>query len=111
MKIFVLLMLDDDIWQTFDEATQNEWIQKYRLFAKSIDDRIIKADPINTVGRFISVQDGEVMVEEMDYAGDPNHMTGYFIYNAEDWDEAVTIARMCPTLLYGGRIELRMVGH
>jgi hypothetical protein len=104
-------MLDDDIWQTFSEEDQNKWIQKYRMWSKLIDDRIIKADPINTAGQFLSVVDGEVKVEAKDYAGDPDHMTGYFIYQAEDWDEAVEIAKGCPTLQYGGRIELRMVGH
>jgi hypothetical protein len=111
MTIFVLMMLDDDIWQTFNEEDQAKWIQRYREFAKSIDERIVKADPINTAGQFISVVDGEIVVEPKDYTGDPNHMTGYFIYTAEDWDEAVAIAKQCPTLEYGGRIELRMVGH
>lgn len=111
MTIFVLMMLDDDIWQTFDEATQKLWISKYRLWANEIDDRIIKADPVNSAGQFISVVDGETVVEAKDYAGNPDHMTGYFIYQAEDWDEAVEIAKGCPTLQYGGRIELRMVGH
>jgi hypothetical protein len=111
MKTFVLLMLDDDIWQTFNEGDQNKWILKYRDWAKANDDVIIKADPINTVGQFISVADGEVIVEPKDYTGDPNHMTGYFIYQAEDWDAAIEFAKGCPTLQYGGRIELRMVGH
>ncbi len=111
MTIYVLMMLDDDIWQTFDADEQATWIQKYREFAKSIDDRIVKADPINTVGQMITVENGEVKVEMRDFAGDPNHITGYFIYQAEGWDEAVEIAKQCPTLQYGGRIELRMVGH
>lgn len=111
MTTYVLLMLDDDIWQTFSEEDQKMWIMKYRIWSKEIDDRIIKADPINTAGQFISVVNGEVVVEAKDYTGDPNHLTGYFIYQAEDWDEAVEIAKRCPTLQYGGRIELRMVGH
>ncbi len=105
------MMLDDDIWQTFDEAEQAAWIQKYREFAKSIDDKIVKADPINSVGRWITSENGEIDVEIRDFAGDPNHLTGYFIYTADDWDEAVEIAKKCPTLEYGGRIELRKVGH
>ena len=111
MTTFVLLMLDDDIWQTFSDEYQKMWIMKYRLWSKENDDRIIKADPINTAGQFLSVVDGEIVVEAKDYAGDPNHMTGYFIYQAEDWDDAVEFAKGCPTLQYGGRIELRMVGH
>lgn len=111
MTIYVLMMFDDDIWQTFPEDEQAQWIQKYRAFAQSIDERIVKADPINSVGQWITVENGEVKVEMKDFAGDPNHMTGYFIYQAEDWDEAVEIAKRCPTLEYGGRIELRKVGH
>ncbi|MBI1334636.1 MAG: hypothetical protein JST12_08400 [Armatimonadetes bacterium] len=111
MTIFVLLMLDDDIWQTFSEEEQGQWIQKYREFAKSFDDRIVKADPINSVGRYLSVENGEIQEEVVDFAGDPDHITGYFIYQAEGWDEAVEIAKRCPTLEYGGRIELRKVGH
>lgn len=111
MTTYVLLMLDDDIWQTFNEDDQRKWIGKYRKWANEIDEKIIKADPINSAGMFISVANGEIKVEPKDYAGDPNHMTGYFIYQAEDWDEAVEIAKGCPTLQYGGRIELRMVGH
>ena len=111
MTIFVLLMLDDDIWQTFNEEEQASWIQKYRAFAQSIDERIVKADPINSVGRWITSENGKIDVQIRDYAGDPNHITGYFIYQAEDWDEAVEIAQKCPTLEYGGRIELRKVGH
>ena len=111
MTIFVLLMLDDDIWQTFDEETQAHWIQKYRDFAKSIDEKIVKADPINSVGRYITSEDGKIEVELRDDAGNPDHITGYFIYTAEDWEEAVEIAKKCPTLEYGGRIELRKVGH
>lgn len=111
MTIYMLMMFDDEIWQTFSEEEQSAWIQKYRAFAASIDDRIVKADPINSVGQFISVEDGEVKVEMVDFAGNPDHLTGYFIYQAEGWDEAVEIAKKCPTLEYGGRIELRKVGH
>ena len=104
-------MLDDDIWQTFNEGVQNTWILKYRDWAKENDDRIIKADPVNTAGQFVSVINGEIIVEPKDFTGNPNHMTGYFIFQAEDWDDATEFAKGCPTLQYGGRIELRKVGH
>ncbi|MCM2254667.1 MAG: YciI family protein [Vicinamibacteria bacterium] len=34
---------------------------------------------------------------------------GYFTVEAKDYDEAVGIAKDCPHLKYGGRIELRQV--
>jgi hypothetical protein len=50
-------------------------------------------------------------VEVVDFAGNPNAATGYFIFQATDFDEAVEVASNCPTLEFGGRIQLRRVGH
>lgn len=107
MEVFMLMMFDDDIWQTFSEEEQACWIAKIREFAKSIDDRIVQADPLNSVGRWITAEKTEVI----DYGGDPDAVTGYFIFQAKDFDEAVEISRTCPTLEFGGRLQLRRVGH
>jgi hypothetical protein len=104
-------MQDDEIWETFDEEQQSFWIGKIRDYAKSIDERIVKADPLNSVGRLLTKQDGELKVIPEDYTGDPTAFTGYFIFQAENWDEAEEIAGRCPTLDFGGRIQLRAVGH
>jgi hypothetical protein len=107
MELFLLMMFDDEIWQNFTEQEQNHWISRIRNFAKSIEDRIVQADPLNSVGRWITSEKTEVV----DYAGDPNTATGYFIFQAADFDEAVEIARTCPTLEFGGRLQLRRIGH
>ena len=107
METFILLMFDDEIWQEFSEEQQSFWIGKIREFAKSIDSRIIQADPLNSVGRVLT----EDKVEVVDFAGNPNAATGYFIFQATDFDEAVEVASNCPTLQFGGRIQLRRVGH
>lgn len=107
MEVFMLMMFDDEIWQEFTEEEQSQWIGKIRNFAKSIDDRIVQADPLNTVGRWITAEKTEVI----DYCGDPDAATGYFIYQAKDFDEAIEIARRCPTLEFGGRLQLRKIGH
>jgi hypothetical protein len=107
METFILLMFDDEIWQEFSEEQQSFWIGKIREFAKIIDSRIIQADPLNSVGRVITKD----KVEVVDFAGNPNASTGYFIFQATDFDEAVEVASNCPTLQFGGRIQLRRVGH
>jgi hypothetical protein len=111
MSVYVLLMQDDEIWQGFSDEEQAQWIGEYRKYAKSIDARIVQGDPVNSVGRVLTKQNGELNVELKDYAGDPESITGYFIFTAEDWDEAVLVASACPTIEYGGRIQLRQVGH
>jgi hypothetical protein len=111
MSVYILLMHDDEIWQNFSDDDQAKWINEYRRFAKEIDARLVQGDPVNSVGRMLTKLNGEVNVELRDYTGNPDSITGYFIFTAEDWDEAVKIASGCPTIEYGGRIQLRQVGH
>ena len=40
---------------------------------------------------------------------DSNHLGGYFLIQALDYDEAVKIASSCPHLKYGGIVELRQI--
>jgi hypothetical protein len=60
-------------------------------------------------GRTLSMRDGQVRVTDGPYAEAKEVMGGYFIVSAASYDEAVEIARTCPHLKYGGRIELRLV--
>ena len=36
---------------------------------------------------------------------------GYFAIQATDYDEAVTVARTCPSLKVGGSVEVRQIGE
>jgi hypothetical protein len=107
MAIYILLMQDDDVWQTFSDEEKQGWIVKIRNFAMMIEERVVQADPVKPVGRFLS---GE-SVEVVDYTGDPVAPSGYFIFQAEDWDDALGVAKLCPTLQFGGRLQLREIGH
>ncbi len=60
-------------------------------------------------GRSLVAHDGTVRVSDGPYAEAKEVMGGYFIVSAASYDEAVEIARTCPHLTYGGRIELRQV--
>lgn len=60
-------------------------------------------------GRWLTREDGEVRVVDGPYAEAKEVMGGYFLITAADYAEAVEIARTCPHLEYGGRIELREV--
>ncbi len=39
----------------------------------------------------------------------PETLGGYFIVGADSYDQAMTLARDCPHLLYGGRVEVRQI--
>ena len=60
-------------------------------------------------GRHMQLRDGQVRVTDGPYAEAKEIMGGYFTISATSYDEAVDIARTCPHLTFGGRIEVRMV--
>ncbi|MDH4388048.1 MAG: hypothetical protein QE269_04930 [Fimbriimonas sp.] len=107
MAIYILLMQDDDVWQTFSDEEKQGWISKIRNFAMMIEERVVQADPVKPIGRFLSGDS----VEVVDYTGDAVAPSGYFIFQAEDWDDAVGVAKLCPSLEFGGRLQLREIGH
>ena len=43
MAIYLLLMQDDDVWQTFTDEEKQGWIGKIRSFAMMIEERIVQA--------------------------------------------------------------------
>ncbi|MEP7272685.1 MAG: YciI family protein [Acidobacteriota bacterium] len=60
-------------------------------------------------GRHLSTVNNQVRVVDGPYAEAKEIMGGYFIIEAADYDEAVSISRECPHLKFGGRIELREI--
>lgn len=107
MDVFIILMFDNHIWESLDEAQQAHWMGEFKAFARSIDARIVQADPVNSIARMITLEGDEAI----DAAGDPDRISGYFIFQAEGWDEAVEIAKKCPTVALGGQVEVRRVGR
>jgi hypothetical protein len=55
--------------------------------------RVVKANNLVTDGPFAEIKEG---------------LGGYIIVNAENYEEAVEIAKGCPVLQMGGSVEIRM---
>ena len=60
-------------------------------------------------GRRISGFGENQVVTDGPYAETKEVIGGYWIINAEDYDEAVELSRDCPQLEFGGTIEVREV--
>ena len=68
--------------------------------------RLVDADGLDPDGKVL--KSGGVVLDGP-FAETKEVVGGYYVYNASDWDEAVALAKECPTLEYGGQIELRKV--
>lgn len=60
-------------------------------------------------GKHLSGFNGDLRVTDGPFAEAKEVIGGFFTIEADNYDEAVELAKDCPHLKYGGRIELREV--
>ncbi len=60
-------------------------------------------------GKHLSMNDGNIRVTDGPYAEVKEALGGYFAIKAADYDEAVEIAKTCPHMIYGSKIEVRQI--
>jgi hypothetical protein len=54
----------------------------------------------------VSLPDPDAPVAEQPYANTADSVSGFWLISAADRDDAIRVARDCPGLLHGGRIEI-----
>jgi hypothetical protein len=59
-------------------------------------------------GRLMKVSDGKLIVTDGPYAETREIVGGYFAYDAENYEQAVELAKECPVLSFGP-IEIREI--
>jgi len=60
-------------------------------------------------GKHLSMVDGGIRVTDGPYAEVKEAIGGYFAIKAADYNEAVEIAKTCPHVKYGTKIEVRQI--
>ena len=113
MSQFILLLHEDP--SAFEGVSADEIqrvIEEYGAWRQKLADegRLVGGEKLEdgTV-RQLSATDGRSDVTDGPFAETKEIIGGYFLIQAEDYDEAVAISRECPHLRYGGRIELRRI--
>lgn len=91
-------------------------IQKYSAWGDSLRDagRLVGSNKLTDgEGRVLKPGNGgpggKPRVLDGPYSEAKEVVAGYFLIEAESWDQAVEIAESCPHLGYGGTIEVRQV--
>jgi hypothetical protein len=81
------------------------WGEKLRSDGKFVSSHKLKEEG----GRHMIAGERGTLVTDGPFAEAKEVLGGYFIVEASSYDEAVEIARGCPHLDYGGRIEVRQI--
>ena len=70
--------------------------------------KAVAGNPLEPEGKVVSGKQGKV-ISDGPFAESKETIGGYFLLNVETLDEALTIAKQCPGLPYGIRVEVRPV--
>jgi hypothetical protein len=109
---FMLIFRGTDWYQGLspDQMQQvaDQWMEWFhRLKAQGT---VLAGDPLEPQGKVVSGRNGRV-VSDGPFVESKETIGGYFLLKVADFDQAVAIARQCPGLPYGIRVEVRPVAE
>jgi len=70
--------------------------------------KVTAGHPLAPEGKIVSGKNGQFVVDGP-FVESKETIGGYFLLNVESAEEAIAIARECPGLAYGVRVEVRPV--
>jgi len=112
MQQYMLLIHDQDVWETLSDDEQNAAYEEYSAFGRELREqgRYVSANELQPVAASSSVRvrNGETLVTDGPFAETKEALGGYFLIEAESLDEAITWAAKIPTARYGV-VEVRPV--
>src|SRR5882724_4103967 len=91
------------------EEVQNVMTQWKNWFDRlSAEGKLKAGQPLEREGKTVSGKKGRV-VADGPFAESKEAIGGYFLLQVNSLDEAVAIAKDCPALEYGGKVEVRPI--
>jgi len=88
------------------QRVANDWMAWFKRLTEQ--GKAVAGNPLEREGKIVSGKNGRV-VADGPFAESKEAIGGYFLLNVASMDEAVAIARQCPGLPYGAKVEVRPV--
>lgn len=113
MSSTYMLLFRDAPAAVYDAMTSEQrtaCLDKWNAWHDTIADRGVmhSAHPLESSVRIVSGPRGELVLDGP-YAEAKELIAGYFMFTAENLDEATAIAKRCPSLEHGMTVEVREV--
>ena len=109
-----MLFLHEDQGQ-FDDRSHEEMmrvIKEYGAWATKMreEKRFVGGEKLaDDSGKVLRTKNSKIVVTDGPYAESKEIVGGYFTITAASYEEACEIAKACPHLKYGGRVEVREI--
>ena len=88
------------------QKVSDQWMAWFDRLRK--EGKAVAGNPLEREGRLVSGKGGRV-ISDGPFAESKEAIGGYFLLKVDSMDAAVAIARDCPGLPYGARVEVRPV--
>ena len=88
------------------QKVSEQWMAWFKRLTEQ--GKAVAGHPLERDGKTVSGKNGRV-VADGPFAESKEAIGGYFLLDVATMDEAVAIARECPGLAYGAKIEVRAV--
>ena len=113
MPKYMLLLHDDPSgWASVSPEQMQQIIEKYVAWGKKLRDAgiLIASDKLtDEPGRVVRGKNGQLRVTDGPFSETKEVLGGYYTITAASYDDAVQQAKGCPSLEYGGTIEVREI--
>jgi hypothetical protein len=106
---YMLIFRGNDWHKRLSPEQMQNISDQWMAWFKSLiaEGKAVAGNPLEPKGKVVSGRDGHIV--DGPFAESKEAVGGYFLLTVADMDEAVAIARKCPGLPYGAKIEVRPV--
>jgi hypothetical protein len=89
------------------QQVADHWMAWFKGLTES--GKAVAGNPLEPQGSIVSEKNGRVAVSDGPFTESKETIGGYFLLQVATFEEALAIARQCPGLKYGIRVEVRPV--
>ena len=112
MNYLLLIYEDENVLHGRDERTKGEMFAEYRAFTASIREggQFVAGDALQptSTATSVRVREGKAITTDGPFAETKEQLGGYYLVQAKDLDEAISIASRIPSARVG-TVEVRPI--
>ena len=90
------------------QKVAGQWMEWFKRL--SDQGKALAGSPLEFQGQVVSMKNGKV-VADGPFAESKEAIGGYFLLKVDTFEEAVAIAKQCPGLPHGAKVEVRQVAE
>jgi hypothetical protein len=107
MKYMALIYVDSTGFSSRSDEEREAITKEY--FALAEDPRMVHSDQLqpSSTATTVRVRDGETLTTDGPFVETKEELGGYYLFEANDLDEAIEIAARMPASRHGGAVEVR----